>query len=130
MRGIQYHCVVVIGAGMLLFNSLSVPNAVGQARTETNCNFGMVKGQKRASCHVPVPSSCTVATRPGFDQHWADVSKGGNTSCRFDEEQSDWKTTIVGTCDQCTTDKCSARFSVMFNCTSTTTPPNMQREAH
>lgn len=104
--------------------------AASQAGTETNCNFGMVKGQESGDCQVPIPSGCTVAKIPGINQHWADISKGGRTSCRFDEQKSDWKTTIVGTCDTCKTDKCSARFSVKFDCVNTTTPPNMQRRAH
>ena len=112
---------------IVVWFSADFAGAASQAGTETNCNFGMIKGQKSGSCQVPIPSGCTVAKIPGIDQHWADVSKGGRTNCRFDEKKSDWKTTIIGTCDTCKTDKCSARFSVMFNCLSTTTPPTMQR---
>ena len=126
----QYTAVFFVSISLFAVHILTSPEASGQARTETNCNFGMAKGQKSGSCNVPIPSGCTVAKLPDFDKHWADVSKGGNTNCRFDEQQSDWKTKIVGTCDTCKTDRCSARFSVMFNCSSTTTPPKMQRKAH
>ncbi|MDR4502806.1 MAG: hypothetical protein MRJ96_15285 [Nitrospirales bacterium] len=126
----QYIAICSLSVIFFVIHFLLSPEAFGQARTETNCNFGMVKGQEVGSCNVPIPSSCTVAQIPGFDKPWADISKGGNTNCQFDEKQSDWETTIVGTCDTCKTDHCSARFSVMFNCSSTTTPPNMQRQAH
>jgi len=96
------------------------------ARTESNCNFGMVKGEQSKSCHVPIPNQCTVAQYPGLAEPWAEVSKGGRTTCQFDRAQTDWKTTIVGTCQSCTTDQCSARFSVMFNCPTPTAPSNSQ----
>ena len=130
MITLRYTVMFLTCLEILFLHSFSFAETMSQAGTETNCNFGMAKGQKSASCKVPIPSGCTVAKFPGFDQHWADVSKGGKTNCRFDEEKSDWKTTIVGTCDTCKTDQCSARFSVKFNCTSTMTPPKMQRPAH
>ena len=76
----------------------------------------MVKGEQGRTCEVPIPSGCTVANFPGYDDPWIDVSKGGKTSCAIDEEKTDWKTKIVGSCGPCGTDNCSARFSVMFTC--------------
>ncbi len=124
----SYLCALAIV--MMWGFSFSLAQGATQARTETNCNFGMAKGQKSGSCQVPIPSNCTVAKLPGAEQRWTDVSKGGATSCQFDEKKSDWKTSIVGTCGECTTDHCSARFSVMFGCSSTMTAPKMQRPAH
>ena len=94
------------------------------SRTESICNLGMVKGEEGRNCQVPIPAGCTVASFPGYNEPWADVSKGGRTTCRFDEQKTDWKTTIVGTCGQCMTDQCSARFSVMFNCAENIPPAN------
>lgn len=118
--------IVCINMGFLIFQASTLREASGQTRTETNCNIGMLKDQASSRCQVPIPSSCTVAKRPGFDQPWADISKGGTINCRFDEQKTDWETTIVGTCDTCTSDQCSARFSVMLNCGSTHPPPTMQ----
>ncbi len=88
----------------------------GTATTESVCNFGMAKDEASRTCTVPIPSGCEVATFPGTDKPWTNVSKGGHTTCRFDERNTDWKTRITGTCEQCKTRQCSARFSVMFNC--------------
>ncbi len=90
--------------------------AESQSRTESNCTIGMVKGEKKAECHVPIIDGCTVAQFPGYNEPWAEASKGGATSCKFDETKTDWKTSIVGTCDACKTDQCTGRFIVMFNC--------------
>lgn len=90
--------------------------ADSQSRTESNCTIGMAKGDKKAECHVPILSGCTVAQFPGYQEPWADISKGGNTSCKFDENKTDWKTLIVGTCDTCKTQQCTGRFIVVFNC--------------
>ncbi|WP_447971549.1 hypothetical protein [Nitrospira sp. M1] len=127
MQSTSLTVILFLIVSVLAAQAGSVSEASVQARTETNCNFGMIKGQASSSCQVPVPSDCTVAQFPGLDQHWADISKGGTTHCRFDEHQSDWETTIVGTCDTCTSDRCSARFSVMFNCGNPSPPPKMQR---
>lgn len=105
-------------------------NAAGAdpvARTESICNLGMVKGETTKSCRVPIPAHCSVAQFPGYDEPWADVSKAGRTSCQFDTQHTDWKTTIVGTCGTCTSDQCSGRFSVMFNCTQNIPPANPQQ---
>ncbi|RMH02691.1 MAG: hypothetical protein D6704_13820 [Nitrospirae bacterium] len=85
-------------------------------RTESICNLGMVKGETDRRCHIPIPAGCSVAQYPGFDEPWADISKGGAVSCQFDTAQTDWQTTVVGVCGPCKTEKCSARFSVMLNC--------------
>lgn len=90
--------------------------ASAQPRTESICNLGMVKGEEGRTCDVPIPSGCQVANFPGFDAPWVDVSKGGKTTCEIDQDQTDWKTRIVGSCGPCGTDNCSARFSVMFTC--------------
>ncbi|MDR4495369.1 MAG: hypothetical protein R3B74_13345 [Nitrospirales bacterium] len=76
----------------------------------------MAKGDKRGECQVPIIKGCTVAQFPGYEEPWADISKGGSTFCKFDEKKTDWKTRIVGTCDTCKTDQCTGRFIVMFNC--------------
>jgi hypothetical protein len=95
-----------------------------QSRTESNCTIGMVKGDKIAECHVPILNGCTVAQFPGYDEPWAEASKGGATSCQFDLKKTDWKTSIVGTCQACKTDQCTGRFTVMFNCTDNVPPAN------
>jgi hypothetical protein len=95
-----------------------------QSRTESNCTIGMVKGHATAECQVPIPHGCTVAQFPGYDEPWADISKGGRTSCVFDPQRTDWKTRIIGTCQKCETEQCTGRFTVMFNCTSNIPPAN------
>jgi len=93
-----------------------------QSRTESNCTIGMLKGEKKATCHVPILNGCTVAQFPGYDEPWAEATKGGATSCQFDAKKTDWKTSIVGTCEACKTDQCTGRFTVMFNCTDNVPP--------
>ena len=95
-----------------------------QSRTESNCTIGMVKGNTTAECQVPIPHGCTVAQFPGYDEPWADISKGGRTSCIFDPQRTDWKTHIVGTCQKCETEQCTGRFTVMFNCSDNVPPAN------
>ena len=107
-------CVVTLSSGILFMGGVEVSSA--EPRTESICNLGMVKGEKGRTCEVPIPSGCTVANFPGYDDPWVDVSKGGKTSCAIDEKKTDWKTKIVGSCGPCGTDNCSARFSVMFAC--------------
>ena len=87
-----------------------------QSRTESNCTIGMAKGEAKAECHVPILNGCTVAQFPGYEEPWAEATKGGATSCQFDAKKTDWKTSIVGTCEACKTDQCTGRFTVMFNC--------------
>ena len=105
--------LVFVLSGILFMGNVTV-NA--EPQTESICNLGMVKGEQGRTCEVPIPSGCTVANFPGYDDPWIDVSKGGKTSCAIDEEKTDWKTKIVGSCGPCGTDNCSARFSVMFTC--------------
>jgi hypothetical protein len=95
-----------------------------RSRTEANCTIGMVKGETKAECRVPIPNGCTVAQFPGYPEPWADISKGGGTSCQFDQKHTDWKTSIVGSCQACTTEKCTGRFIVMFNCANNVPPAN------
>ena len=94
------------------------------SRTESNCTVGMAKGDAKAECRVPIPNGCTVAQFPGYPEPWADISKGGGTSCEFDQKHTDWKTSIVGTCQACKTEQCTGRFIVMFNCADNVPPAN------
>ena len=96
--------------------SNTVEGAEPQSRTESNCTIGMVKGDSQTECQVPILKGCTVAQFPGYDQPWAEASKGGATSCKFNEKKTDWKTSLVGTCQACKTDQCTGRFTVMLNC--------------
>lgn len=98
--------------------------AESQSRTESNCTIGMAKGEKKAECRVPILNGCTVAQFPGYDEPWAEASKGGATSCQFDTEKTDWKTSIVGICQACKTEQCTGRFTVMFNCADNVPPAN------
>ena len=100
------------------------------ARTESICNLGMVKGEPPKNCQIPIPADCSVAKFPGYDEPWADVSKAGRTSCKFDAAQTDWKTKIVGTCSSCTSDQCSGRFSVMLNCMHNIPPASTENPKH
>jgi hypothetical protein len=84
--------------------------------TEFNCSFGMGKGEAAQSCQVPIPPGCVVAHVPGTTRPWTNISKGGNTTCRFDDKTTDWKTRITGTCGKCKTGHCSVQFIVKFDC--------------
>jgi hypothetical protein len=88
------------------------------ATTELSCSFSMEKGETGRPCHVPFPQGCLVATMPGTKQPWTTISKGGRLRCRFDQKETDWKTKIVGTCDRCQSIRCSAHFSVRFDCSA------------
>ena len=88
----------------------------GTATTESTCNFGMIKGERGQRCTIPIPAGCVVGTVPGTDKPWSNISKGGATTCRFEEATTDWKTRVVGACGKCTSPQCSARFSVMLDC--------------
>ncbi len=112
---------IVLCLGIFLINTMWIvvdhAEAVeAQSRTESNCTIGMAKGETKAECHVPILNGCTVAQFPGYDEPWAEATKGGATSCQFDAKKTDWKTSIVGTCEACKTDQCTGRFTVMFNC--------------
>ena len=121
---------IVIG---LLFNviclivfSSKVQAADSLSRTESNCTIGMAKGDTKAECRVPIPNGCTVAQFPGYPEPWADISKGGGTSCEFDQKHTDWKTSIIGTCKACKTEQCTGRFIVMFNCSDNIPPASQE----
>ncbi|NOU11747.1 MAG: hypothetical protein HOO98_17260 [Nitrospira sp.] len=88
------------------------------ATTELSCSFTMEKGDTGHPCHVPFPQGCLVASIPGTKHPWTTISKGGRLQCRFDETKTDWKTNIVGTCDRCQSVRCSAHFSVRFDCSA------------
>lgn len=110
---------LVLGGVLCLFLlDLSAASPLGDssATTESSCNFGMVKGDPKQSCKVPMPQGCVVANFPGTTRPWSDISKGGATTCRFNEKETDWKTRITGTCERCSSGQCSARFSVKFDC--------------
>jgi hypothetical protein len=110
----------------LLELSAASPLGDSTATTESSCNFGMAKGQPKGSCVVPFLQGCVVAHFPGSTRPWSNISKGGVTTCRFDEKGTDWKTRITGTCEKCKTAQCSARFGVMFDCSAHLPPPTMQ----
>lgn len=86
------------------------------ATTELSCSFAMEQGETGHPCRVPFPEGCLVASIPGTKQPWATISKGGNTQCRFDERETDWKSKITGACGPCRSIRCSAHFSVRFDC--------------
>lgn len=86
------------------------------ATTELSCSFSMEKGETGRPCYVPFPQGCRVASIPGTKQPWTTISKGGRLNCRFDKTVTDWKTNIVGTCERCRSVRCSAHFSVRFDC--------------
>lgn len=113
-------------AGLTAAGGAALAQFGGTASTESVCNFGMEKDEPGRSCEVPIPFGCEVATFPGTDKPWTNISKGGNTACRFDEAQTDWDSRIVGTCGTCKTKQCSARFSVMFVCGGQDAPSQFQ----
>lgn len=119
-------CVLFSGGFVaLLILSVAAAQPLGEssATTETTCNFGMAKNEKRQSCHIPIPSGCVVANFPGTTKPWTNISKGGLTMCRFNDKETDWKTRITGTCSKCGTSHCSARFAVVFDCSAVLPPP-------
>lgn len=123
---------LVVLSGIFLMGQLTNPVLAqeSQSRTEANCTVGMAKGDKQAECQVPIPSGCTVAQFPGYEEPWADISKGGNTSCQFNEKKTNWTTSIVGTCTACKTEQCTGRFIVMFNCRGIVPPANQGSPPH
>jgi hypothetical protein len=118
--------IIALLLGMNIFLELSHKAQASESlsRTESNCTIGMSKGDVKAECQVPIPHGCTVAQFPGYSEPWADISKGGATSCHFDDQHTDWETTIVGICHKCNTDQCTGRFIVMFNCADNVPPAN------
>ena len=119
----ESRALFMFGAALVLgLLGFALPDAVAQmpsefpATTEQACSFGMAKGEPSHTCQVPIPAGCLVAHAPGTSKPWTTISKGGKTSCRFDEKQTDWKTKITGTCGRCTTAQCSVQFIVRFDC--------------
>jgi hypothetical protein len=109
-------CIAAV-LGLALFGfALAQPLGETAPTTELTCNFGMAKGQGSHSCVIAVPAGCVVANFPGSNKPWSNISKGGLTTCRFDEAATDWKTRVTGTCGRCKTVQCSARFSIMVQC--------------
>ncbi len=106
----------VILVACLIELSLASPTEDSTATTEFSCNFGMEKGEDKQSCSVPFPRGCVVANFPGTTKPWTTISKGGSTTCQFDDRATDWRTRITGTCSRCKTERCSAIFSVRFDC--------------
>ncbi|HLZ34508.1 MAG TPA: hypothetical protein VKP13_10855 [Nitrospira sp.] len=84
--------------------------------TERSCSFGMAKGEPSQHCRVTIPAGCLVAHAPGTKKPWTTISKGGKTFCRFDDNATDWKTKITGTCSRCSTAQCTVQFIVRFDC--------------
>lgn len=114
----------------LFLLSLGSLTIAADPTTESNCNIGMVKGDQGRACEVPIPNGCSVANYPDYETPWIDISKGGNTKCQFDKNKTDWKTIITGSCGPCKTNKCSARFSVMFNCHTSIPFKEQPRKVH
>jgi hypothetical protein len=113
---------LLFSLNFLIGVSIKAQAAESLSRTESNCTIGMAKGDAKAECRVPIPNGCTVAQFPGYPEPWADISKGGGTSCEFDQKHTDWKTSIIGTCEACKTEQCTGRFIVMFNCADNVPP--------
>ncbi|NGZ95177.1 MAG: hypothetical protein CV089_03415 [Nitrospira sp. WS110] len=118
----QYQLAAFTACALLL---LTIPHDAGaqtpegsQATTELSCSFSMEKGETAQPCHVPFPQGCRVANFPGSTQPWTTISKGGRFQCRFDEKKTNWKANIVGSCGRCQSVRCSAQFSVRFDCST------------
>jgi hypothetical protein len=123
MVGMRFSRAASLTAGTLssilllgLLVGVAAPPNDSSPTTELSCNFGMGKDQKSGSCAIAVPQGCVVANFPGTSKPWSNVTKGGNTQCRFDEKATDWKTRVTGSCSRCKTPQCSARFGVMVRC--------------
>ncbi len=127
MNSIKGYFVLALTVGFTLAMGLDAPGtsaatldppplSESPVTTESNCSFGMDKGNAGQACQVPIPSGCVVAHFPGTVKPWTSISKGGNTQCRFDDKKSDWKTRITGTCGTCKSEHCSVQFIVKFDC--------------
>ena len=108
--------LMFIGLWSVAEEAHAQPMDDSHATTEQSCSFGMAKGEATQNCRVPFPTGCLVAHVPGTDKPWTTISKGRNTFCRFDEKDTDWKTTVTGSCTHCKSDHCSVQFSVRFDC--------------
>ncbi|MGC4098712.1 MAG: hypothetical protein QM706_16485 [Nitrospira sp.] len=118
IRRIAVSPLVVLLLVLLIFplDTLAQDIEDSGATTELSCSFSMEKGETGRACRVPFPQECLAVFIPGTKQPWATISKGGLLQCRFDDKQTDWKTKIVGTCGRCQSVRCSAQFSVRFDC--------------
>src|SRR6266545_7897902 len=79
------------GTGLPPANAAPSPPPLSDstATTEFNCSFGMSKGETQHTCQVPIPTGCVVAHFPGTTKPWTNISKGGNTQCKFDDKATD-----------------------------------------
>jgi hypothetical protein len=122
-----FRAAAALALGLTLLElAAAQPFGDSSATTEYSCNFGMAKGQAKQSCRIPIPPGCVVANFPGTQKPWTNISKGGNTLCRFNDKETDWKSRVVGTCNRCKTAQCSARFAVMLDCSANAPPPISQ----
>ncbi len=118
------HDVFLLGSAVLLILLTAPPTPYAQdaqdtgATTELSCSFAMEQGETGHPCRVPFPEGCRVVSIPGTQQPWATISKGGRLQCRFDEKATDWTTKITGACGACQSIRCSAHFSVRFDCSA------------
>ena len=127
MNSMKMYLVLAMAVGFTLAMNLAAsgpsaekldppPVSDSPVTTEFNCSFGMEKGAPGHGCQVPIPTGCVVAHFPGSSKPWTNISRGGNTQCRFDDKKTDWKTRITGTCGPCKSTNCSVQFIVKFDC--------------
>lgn len=114
------HGLLAVGFFFALSSSSVESQTPGLGRdtqTSGSCQIGAIKkGASGRQCDVAIPPSCKVATNTTTKQHWADIQKAGQISCRFDKNLTDWKTRITGSCGRCETRQCTAKFTVYFDC--------------
>ena len=116
MTGWSFLVLMLVGLFCLAGAAHAQPMDDSHPTTERSCSFGMAKREGSQSCLVPFPIGCLVAHIPGTNKPWTTISKGGKTSCRFDDRATDWKIKITGSCEQCKSDHCSVQFIVRFDC--------------
>ena len=116
MTGWSFLLLMLVGLFCLAGTAPAQPMDGTHPTTEGSCSFGMAKGEASQSCLVSFPIGCLVVHIPGTNKPWTTISKGGKTSCRFDDRTTDWKSKITGSCDQCKSDHCSVQFIVRFDC--------------
>jgi len=86
-------------------------------QTSSSCQIGNIKkGLGGKQCDVPIPPGCKVAYNQATKALWTDIEKSGGLSCRFNDNLTNWKTRITGTCDACKARQCNAKFTVYFDC--------------
>src|SRR5688572_24665465 len=116
MKHWYFLLLILIGPWSHVEAAHAQPVDDSHATTEQSCSFGMAQGEAVQRCDVPFPIGCLVASIPGTEKPWTTISKGGKTSCRFDDKFTDWKTKITGSCSRCKSDHCSVQFSVRYDC--------------